>query len=141
MLMEAAMTPRDMFRVMMKTIGLVAILYGTVSLLFQIATLIYMDAFVANGPMGQFMQGSELYGVYILAILSALIWVLVGCHLFFGGRWILDMAFPYKPNRCRECGYDMFGVKGDVCPECAATKLKEPDPTDSIEIEDLPSTY
>lgn len=135
------MSQRDLFKVLMKLVGLVMVILGGIMAMYQLVATIYMRAILADSGMSQFGFDDNWIGAFVLSMASMLAVTLVGLYLFIGGRWILDIAFPYTPNRCRECGYDMFGVKGEVCPECAATKLNQPDPTDSIEVKDLPSTY
>jgi predicted amidophosphoribosyltransferase len=41
-----------------------------------------------------------------------------GLYLFFGGKWIVDLAIPGNRPYCQECGYDLTGAHRDRCPEC-----------------------
>ena len=48
--------------------------------------------------------------------------LVVGFYLFFGGRRIADLAVPSNRPYCPECGYDLTGTKGSVCPECGTQR-------------------
>ncbi len=55
---------------------------------------------------------------YIINSLPPAIKVALGLYLFFGGRWIADLAVPGNRPYCHECGYDLTGLKSAHCPEC-----------------------
>ena len=42
----------------------------------------------------------------------------IGLYLFFGGKWIADLAIPGNRPYCPECGYDLTGATESRCPEC-----------------------
>lgn len=39
-------------------------------------------------------------------------------YLFFGGKWVADLAIPGNRPYCPECGYDLTGATEWRCPEC-----------------------
>ncbi len=51
--------------------------------------------------------------------------VAVGSYLFFGGKWIADLAIPGNRPYCDECGYDLTDATGDSCPECGTHRQKQ----------------
>lgn len=43
-----------------------------------------------------------------------------GLYLFFGGKFIVNLAIPSNRPYCPECGYDIGRAGGSTCPECGA---------------------
>ncbi len=44
--------------------------------------------------------------------------VLIGIYLFFGGRWIVNLAIPSNRPYCPNCAYELTGISNGRCPEC-----------------------
>ncbi len=42
----------------------------------------------------------------------------VALYLFFGAKWIVNLAIPSNRPYCQECGYELTGNVTGVCPEC-----------------------
>ncbi len=44
-----------------------------------------------------------------------------GVYLLFGGRFIVNVAFPMRLRRCQDCGYDLIDGATGQCPGCGIT--------------------
>lgn len=42
----------------------------------------------------------------------------IGVYLFFGGKWIVNLAIPGNRPYCPECAYYLTGAPVERCPEC-----------------------
>ena len=97
---------KTLFRVLLKFLGVWLFIEG----LATIAAIVFqfVDLF-SVGSVGLGFLGWGFSGVVQLS---------AGLYLFFGGRWIVDMAIPSNRPFCPECGYDMSSPPGPQCPEC-----------------------
>lgn len=114
------MTQRGLFRVLIKAFGLYFVVDGGVTLLHQLSSIFYT---LASGGRSY----PNWFGDTLLLTAYGAGMLIAGCYLFFGGRFILDLAFPRGPNRCHECGYDLSGHASQICPECATRVTPTPD--------------
>ena len=53
-----------------------------------------------------------------LNLIAPAVQTALACYLFFGGKWIADLAIPGNRPYCHECGYDLSGAAGSICNEC-----------------------
>ena len=113
---------KTLFRVLLKVLGVYLVVTGLGSI-FYFITGIVSDMFGSGGfPSSLWPFG--LPGMLSLAI---------GLYLFFGGKWIADLAIPSNRPYCADCGYDIGRSPGDICQECGAL-ISHEKPEDNIEL-------
>jgi hypothetical protein len=63
----------------------------------------------------------------LMAAVKPVLQLIIGFWLFFGARWIVNLAIPSNRPYCPECGYDISsGAGAGCCPECGVAL---PDPS------------
>ena|SRR5688572_32180588 len=103
------MKHKTLFRLLLKLIGVWVFVGGLNNLFTQLGYLGYL----LTNPAGMRQEWYMLIG--LLGIFAQMG---VGAYLFFGGRWIADLAIPSNRPYCHECGYDLTNAAGHVCTEC-----------------------
>lgn len=98
------------FRVALKLLGVYFFIGGVQGAFVHLGQLLAMLS-IRGFPNDQWWY-------YAITALGPLVQLGLGIYLFFGGKWIVDMAIPGNRPYCHECGYDLTGVVGNICNEC-----------------------
>ncbi|HUU98988.1 MAG TPA: hypothetical protein VM487_24920 [Phycisphaerae bacterium] len=97
------------FRLALKAIG-VWLVAQTIESLPWSGSL-YVD--VWRDPTKAYTWQSAIPGT-----LSDVLGIGIGLYLFFGAKWLVNLAIPSNRPYCHECGYELTGNVSGVCPEC-----------------------
>ena len=92
---------KTLFRVLLKVIGVCCVLaglHGVIEGAFNFAAYA-LDPGVFGG------RGVPTW-VWVRP-LTEFIPIILGLYLFFGGRWIANLAIPSNRPYCVDCGYDL----------------------------------
>src|SRR5262245_11987829 len=119
------MKHKTWFRLVLKAIGILLIGYSLPTVGRGAGELIYAyfeGRQFAGYPSNYWIVQSLYYsGTFMQFVL--------GLYLFFGGKWIVNMAIPSNRSYCPECGYDLQSSKGACCPECGVALPRHDDPS------------
>ena len=113
---------KTLFRVLLKVLG-VYLVVASFGSLFYFITEIVIQTNASNTVR------STLWRFAFQGLFS----VTIGLYLFFGGKWITDLAIPSNRPYCADCGYDIGRSPGDICQECGAL-ISHEKPEDNIEL-------
>jgi len=108
---------KTLFRVLLKFAGVWLSVEGLVNIVTYASSFLVALSVQQRGTFSTF---SNYWYVLGPAVQFAL-----GVYLFFGGKWIADLALPGNRPYCHECGYDLTAATGDRCNECGTPFRKE----------------
>ena len=104
---------RTLFRLLLKTIGVLIIANHIPTLLYPIRAILGVWTGTRSAGCG---CATGIGGV-LLDMIPTVLQVAVGLYLFFDGEWVINKAIPRNPPFCFECGRDLTGLEGH-CPGC-----------------------
>ena len=96
---------KTLFRVLLKVVGVWLVVTGLANLGDQII-----------GP--DFSPRPNAWSFVLPRSFGWLVSIAIGLYLFFGGRWVVDLAIPTNRPYCSNCGYDLSEHTSGQCPEC-----------------------
>lgn len=98
---------KTLFRLLLKAFGVMLFAYGIPQVIPTIAWA--MDPRTRSLPSNTHT---------FLQVANIVIQPVLGLYLFFGGKWIVNLAIPGNRPYCPECAYDLTGAPTERCPEC-----------------------
>ena len=114
---------KTLFRLALKAIAVLLLAQG-------LPQSIAMIAWMFQSSPGTSMKFPAPY----LQIAVGVLQPALGVYLFFGGKWIVNLAIPSNRPYCPECAYDLTGAPVERCPECG-TAFRWEDVKPKIEVQ------
>ncbi len=104
---------KTLFRLLLKAIGVWIFAGGMAQGITSIGWVIQSFSASAGVSTGPYFSAATY-----LAMAGSLTQPALGLYLFFGGKWIVNLAIPGNRPYCPECAYDLTGAPVERCPEC-----------------------
>jgi len=102
---------KTLFRIICKALGVYFIVIGASGIVGQIASVTAMQLQMRAS------LGLDRWWM-LLGIASPLLQLVAGRYLLIRGDAIVNLAVPSNRPYCPDCGYDLSGSTGSICPEC-----------------------
>lgn len=103
---------KTLFRLLLKFFGVWLIAHGIIEVVGDL--LVFAQHVHRRSGFGFIFN--NWWG--LLAPAKIVVQIGIGMYLFFGGRWIVNLAIPSNRPYCHECGYELTRTDGNACPEC-----------------------
>ena len=101
---------KTLMRLALKVIGVYVVIQSLQWLAYFIAQLLYELSSAGSGFPG--------WAWGIPQAITGALQMCLGLYLFFGGKWIANLAVPSNRPYCPECAYDLTRAATTRCPEC-----------------------
>jgi hypothetical protein len=107
---------KTLFRVLLKAIGVLLVGQAFPRVVDHALLLMYMVA-EGDADWQEILFYPVMYGLGT-STGGTLVQLVLGLYLFFGGKWLTNLAIPDNRSYCAACGYQLTGREGVNCPHC-----------------------
>ena len=120
---------KTLFRVLQKVIGLFLVATSVGEFLAGAGVAAYyIEALSFGAP-----RGLSQLAMAVSQVVAPVAKFVLGLYLFFGAKWIANLAIPGNRPYCHECGYELTSASGLVCPECGTPFRSAPASSGEVE--------
>jgi hypothetical protein len=112
------MSARAWFTLVVRGIGLWAVVFGAAGLVATLFDRREIGLFSASGSPTRLLTARDAR-----ESADELVWLAIGLYLLLGGKLLINRFCAEVVGRCPKCGYDLVGVAtGANCPECGTPR-------------------